>query len=124
MVGMAQDSWKVVHNGKIRLQAKSESEKNSFSIKKEDLKAKGNLSVFIKDKAPQKGWVRTILVVDPEENEIATGKGDLIKVDNKQLAAAAKIKTINIYTLSLPSDPAQAALVRVRRIHLATIHIK
>lgn len=125
MAGIAQDSWKVMHNGKLRLEAKEESEKNSFSIKKEDLKEKGNLAIFIKDKAPQKGWVRTILVVDAEENEIAAGKGDLIKIENRRLVkAAAKARAINVYTMSLPSDPAQAALVRVRRIHLATIQIK
>lgn len=125
MAVMAQDSWKLVHNGKTRLEAKNESSKNSFSIKKEDLKGKGSLSIFIKDKVPQKDWVRTILVVDAEENEIATGQGDLMKIENKQLArVAATVKAIYVYTLSLPSDPAKAALVRVRRIHLATIHIK
>ena len=125
MAGMAQDSWKVVHNSKTRLEAKIESEKNSFAIKKEDLKAKGNLSVFIKDRAPEKGWVRNILIVDDAENEITSGKGDLMKVDNRLLAKAApKVNTIHIYTMSLPSDPAKAALVRVRRIHLATIQIK
>ena len=121
---MAQDSWKVVHNGKTRLEATEETEKNSFVIKSADLKKAGTLSLFIKDK-PQQGWERTVMLVDAGENELFSAKGDLIRLDNARLAkAAGKVKTIKVYSMSLPTDPAQAALVRVRRIHLATILIK
>lgn len=125
MVAAGQDRWTVVHNGKTRLEAKNESAKNSFFVKREELQQKGTLSIFIKDKSPRKDWVRTILVVDEAENEIANGNGDLMKVSNKQLfKAAASARKIHIYSISLPSDPEKAALVRVRRIHLATIQFK
>ncbi len=125
----AQDSWKIVHNGKVRLTATEESEGNRFAIKKSDLKTNGVLAIYIKENAPQKGWIRTVLAVDKNENELASGEGNLVKIANAKLAPLAsksgtKAGIIRLYTLSLPSDPAQAALVRVRRIHLATIQIK
>lgn len=124
-MAIAQDSWKVVHNGKTRLEARGESDKNSFVVKAADLKKAGALSIFIKEKAPQAGWERTVTLVDAAENELASAKGDLIKIENTRLAKTmAKAKTIRIYSMLLPTDPAKAALVRVRRIHLATIEIK
>ena len=35
-----------------------------------------------------------------------------------------KYRKLKIYTVAIPSDPAKAAAVRVRRVHICTIELK
>lgn len=119
----AQDSWKLVHNGKLRMKATEETElKNSFPLRIADLNKKGALSIVYKEGDAEKDWVRTIMVVSPGDAELASFKGTTVSIQNAVLRSLfKKSTTLKLYTMSLPSDPAKAALVRVRRVHLATI---
>lgn len=122
----AQDSWMVVHGGKVRLKGTQEDEKkNVVSIKSADLKKTGHLLVTYIEAEKQKDWKRTIMFVGPNDEELLRVEGPVAKVQNAKLKAlAAKSKTIKVYTISLPSDPDVAATVRVRRVHLCTLSVK
>ncbi len=123
---MAQnDSWKVTHNGKVRLSASEENEKNRVEIKAAELNKKGLLSVAFKEGAPQADWQREIMIFDPSDNELKRSKGSLLKLQNTDLKKLfAQSKTLMIYTIALPKDPNLAATVRVRRVHLCTLVLK
>ncbi len=119
----AQDSWKVVHNASTRLSANEESpEENVFSIRISDLNKTGTLTITYKANEPQADWIRTIMIVDEDDSELATNQGNTFRLQNAALRALfKKATTLKIYTMAIPSDPEKAALVRVRRVHLATI---
>jgi hypothetical protein len=120
------DSWKVEHNGKSKLKASSENTaKNIITITKGDLKKGGALVIAYKEAGKQKDWVRSITLFDEKDNELLKEESILLKVPNNQLSLlAGKNKIIKVYTWALPTDPAVAATVRIRRIHLCTILIK
>jgi negative regulator of sigma E activity len=126
MYASAQDSWKITHNGKQCLQTSVESvETNSFTIKAADLKKKGLLSVQYTEAEKQKDWKRSIILFDEKDTELYRKDKNILQLQNSTLAVLSKkAKKISIYTLSLPTDPKLAAVVRVRRVHLATIIIK
>ena len=119
------DSWKLSHNGKVKLEASEESEKNRVEIKAAELNKKGLLSIAFKEGTPQKDWQRQIMVFDPSDNELVNTKASLVKLSNTELKKFfGKSKTLMVYTMSLPKDPALAATVRVRRVHLCTLVLK
>lgn len=124
-LGVQKTSWIISHNNVQRLKTGAEDErKNTITIRRSDLKKSGQL--FINYTASQeKGWKRTISLFDTEDNELLKHGGSLLKVGNSKLNSLANnIDTIKVYTMALPSDPAVAATVRVRRVHLATLVIK
>lgn len=122
----AQNSWKVIHNGRQKLQAAAESTvKNVLLFRRSDLKAGGALQVSFTEPKKQKDWQRVIAVFDDKDNELLQQTGNALKIDNANLDALAKTaKVIKIFTWSLPTDPNMAAAVRVRRVHLCTLIIK
>ncbi len=121
----AQDNWKLIHNGTSKLQAKGEApEENIVSVRIADLNKTGALAIAYTAAEAQKGWVRTIMLVDDTDTELATFKGASYTIKNADLRSHfKKSNTIHVYTMALPSDPKQAALVRVRRVHLATLKL-
>jgi len=121
----AQDSWKITHNAATRLTAAEEApEENVFSIRIADLNKPGQFSLTYKTKLPAKDWVRTISIVDEDDTELASFKGRSFTLQNPALRALfKKAQFIKIYTMAIPSDPEKAALVRVRRVHLATVSL-
>jgi len=125
-IAFTQDNWKISHNDKIKLQASAENtEKNVAQIKNADLAKKNLLQIVYKEITPQEDWKREIIIFDPADNELLRQKGSLLKVQNTSLKNLfKKSKTLVVYTMALPSDPAQAALVRVRRVHLCTLVLK
>jgi hypothetical protein len=120
------DSWKVMHNGKQKLQTSGEDmTKNKITIKKADLNKKGSLEVTYYETGKEKGWERNIAVFDEKDNELMKYKGNVAKLANSKVDSLSNTyKTIKIYTWSLPTDPEVAATVRIRRVHLCTIIIK
>ena len=126
-VAMSQDSWKIVHNGKERINTSEEDEStNRFSITAEDLRKSDNfLWVVYKEAEKEKGWKRVIALFDEKDNEIVKHGGDLFKVYNGSLRSYIRgRKELRVFTWSLPTDPNVAATIRIRRVHLGTIEIK
>lgn len=123
--GLQKASWIISHNNKQRLKTVRESEsKNLITINRAELKKTGQLFINYQGTQEQ-GWKRTISFFDTKDNELLKHSGSLLKVGNSKLNALAnRVDTIRIYTMALPADPAVAATVRVRRVHLATLVIK
>ncbi|MBD0296408.1 MAG: hypothetical protein ICV51_05880 [Flavisolibacter sp.] len=119
----AQDTWKVVHNGKQLLKTANEDEaKNIIVILKSDLKKDGYLMVNYSEAKKQNGWKRAIIIFDEKDSELVKQSGSSFKITNQKLNALANGRQmLKIYTIALPADPKLAATIRIRRIHLCTI---
>ncbi|HEV7783657.1 MAG TPA: hypothetical protein VGO58_20450, partial [Chitinophagaceae bacterium] len=85
--------------------------------------------------ADEKEWVRTLMIDDstgagiielPEIKSVKKSKAQITyTIPNKQLKEIlAHNKKIMIYFTSIPSDPAKAALVRIRPVHICTIGLE
>ena len=122
----SQDSWKIIHNSVLLLQSKEEDPaKNTFAIRIPSLSKAGFLSVTYTENPKQKDWKRTLMIVDENDSEFFRKEGSSVKIENNLLRSYfKKSNVLKVYTMALPSDPEKAALVRVRRIHLATITLK
>jgi hypothetical protein len=120
------DSWKVTHNGKVKLAARAEDPAaNTVTLTRAEL-AKGNgFQIVFKPGAPAIGWIRTIALYTDADAELLSVTGYRFTLSNAALRAhfAGRTKLL-VYTMSLPKDPAKRALVRVRRVHLCTIILK
>lgn len=120
----AQDGWSVRLNNKTLLNAAKENEQaNSRTIKASEWKKNGSLEVIFKKPEAREGWIRYIVFVDENDNELTRKEAaKQVKISltllKKLVAGKTKIK---IYTFSLPADPDLAARVRVRRVHLCTL---
>lgn len=123
---LAQDSWKVVHNGKQKLATDVEKpDGNVVTINRADLSRTGTFVIKYSETEPQTGWTRTITMVDKGETELHTHTGNLFTISNANLKKLFdRVNTIYVYTWSLPNDPELAARIRVRRVHLSTIKLR
>ena len=121
------DNWKIYHNKKLLLSVSEESEtKNIRSIHKADLDKTGDLIVMYKESNRDKEWKRTIAIFDEKDNTLFEKAGiNKIQVSNASLKKMLQEKTkIRIYTWAIPKDPAKAAVIRIRRVHLCTLELK
>jgi hypothetical protein len=121
---MVPDTWKVTLNNKALLVTSVENpEKNKFTISRAELLKKGPLVISYTEKKPEKGWKREISVVDPGENDLVKRGNSKVTITTGELKKILDkgVKTIHVYSWTLPTDPNKAAVVRVRRVHLCTI---
>ena len=121
------DNWKVYQNKKLLISANEESEtKNIRSINKTDLNKIGDLIVTYEEANPDKEWKRTIAIFDEQDqNLFEKAEINKIQISNVDLKKIIKDKTkIKIYTWAIPKDPAKAAVIRIRRVHLCTLELK
>jgi hypothetical protein len=132
----AQPAWTIKHNNKALLTVKAENEsKNIIKIKKTDLNKQGNLSISYIKTLADSIWNRSLTLADSSGNMIGENMEAFISKNNPQLInfplsntkfkeLLLKHKKLKIYTIAIPSDPAKAAAVRVRRVHICTIELK
>jgi len=121
------DSWKVYHNKKLLVNANEENEtKNIVAINKTELNKAGELIVMYEEGNPNKEWKRTIAILDEKDiNLFEKAEINKIQVSNTILKKLTAGKTkLKIYSWSIPKDPAKAALIRIRRVHLCTLELK
>jgi hypothetical protein len=133
---MAQVNWTITQNNKVRLVTSSENETgNVIQFTKADLDKDGKLLISYKPPVSEKGWSRSVQVYNADDQQVSAGLDKtsdkskpgysffiLKNADLKELLSTnARIK---IYTIAVPTDPAKAATVRVRRVHICTIEIK
>jgi len=116
-------SWKITAKGKTLLKANTENEAaNKIAVKTSSLNKKGLNLCYTEGPKKQKDWERIIAVYDSSGKELKEQTGKSIQISRDSLRSYLKNSSIvKIYTWSLPTDPKLKALVRVRRIHLATI---
>jgi hypothetical protein len=119
----AQDKWIVHVNKKAVLEANEESvEKNQVRVKAADLKKANNFVLTYFENPKQKGWTRSIMIFDSMDKELKRIKGTKLSLTNSNLLSLLKKhKSIQLYTWSIPDDPALKARIRVRRVHLCTL---
>lgn len=123
----AQDSWTIKLNNKTIITGKADADVPAKTIKRSELSKPGSLQVLYKQSPPKPGWKRSILLFD--ENDVELSRIDSLTAKSKITSAALKKgfagkNEIRIYTIALPTDPALAAAVRVRRVHLGTLELK
>ncbi len=123
-----QDTWKVVLNKKLLLNATVENETgNTKKIAPSALRQAGYLEITYKQKQSTPGWTRSLLFFDEQDTELYRKdkvKGT-VKISNSVLLKLfGTKKSIKIYTISTSTDPAVAATVRIRRVHLCTLELK
>lgn len=126
----AQDSWTIKWNDKALLTAENENETgNIVTINRVDLEQKQySLEIIYTEasKEEAKAWKRSISLFNEKDREI------LRKDSTRYLKInAANLKSLfdgnnqlKIYTMASPTDPALAARVRVRRVHLCTLELQ
>ena len=120
------DSWKVSLNDKLVLSSTKEDEaSNTKKISSTVLKKNGELYVKFSPALQAKGWRRSILIFDEDDNEvIRQDGGNILRVDNKKLLNLfSEKKQIRIFTTLTPTDPNIAARTRIRRVHLCTLEL-
>jgi hypothetical protein len=119
------DSWVIIHNGRVLLQATGEnSGKNVVTIRRSDLNKTDYLIVKYSG-VTAKGWVRTIYLAGEKDEEMARHSGNIFRIADSSLKAIFKNRSrVVLYTYTMPADPKLKAAVRIRRIHLCTILIK
>jgi hypothetical protein len=121
------DNWKVFHNKNLLLSASEESEeKNRVTLSKAELSQTGVLALSYTGAALDTGWKRSFMIIDESGNILGEKESyygfKLKNADLKKLFGKGSI--LKIYTWAIPKDPAKAALVRVRRVHLCTVVLK
>ena len=122
-VALAQKGgWALLQNDKAIFTARTEDEeKNKLALQRAHF-AQGQKYVLTYKGSTAKGWKRYIVCTTPDGT-------DLREVAAAALAfTAADLKTwtqqhkdLQFYTWTIPADPAKAAVVRVRRVHLVTL---
>ena len=96
-----------------------------YTIKKSAIKT-GNVVIAAINPAEYTETIRSFMLVNDADAELYRIKNAKTKNSISLKSLAPKLqsgKTYRLYTISIPSDPAKAALVRVRRILVATITI-
>jgi hypothetical protein len=120
----AQDSWKVKLNNKLLLATSREDERaNRKTVKSSEWKKSGWLEIRYKEADPG-FWKRYFLFNDEEDHQLLTK--DSVTHAKIAIASLRKLfagkKEIRIYTIVSPLDPNIA--VRLRRVHLCTLHLQ
>jgi hypothetical protein len=119
------DSWQVFFNKKLIISATQENEARDKKIIDVSKPGNAQLTVAFHEAKPNPTWKRVISIKDENENVIFQKEGvSGLSISAKQLKKLAKGRTIKIVTWSLPKDPAQASLVRVRTIALCTLELR
>jgi hypothetical protein len=125
-------SWTVRLGDKVIASFEGEDkEKNVVKLTIEQILKKKRFSVGYITPRDEKEWIRTFMINDSTGSGISIpktspakwrGKDVRFTTQSNDLAAAlSQHKKIMIYFTSIPSDPAKAALVRVRPVHICTI---
>lgn len=124
--GQDGDSWKIKWNGEVLIEARKEDPatnmKSAIVERQEDTPL---LEIAYTESPPKKDWKRSIMIFGESNNELKRFDTSNVVIGFDELKELiGENKLIKIYTISLPTDPELAAMVRVRRVHLATIDFR
>ncbi|RYZ21606.1 MAG: hypothetical protein EOO16_12270 [Chitinophagaceae bacterium] len=120
-------SWKITQGKKTLLSTETEDEAaNVITLRRADLKKNGTFTLQFKPAAGQAtGWKRTIGLYGANDEILKEFSGNKLSLSSLALSGLLKgRKQVMIYTMAIPSDPKKAVLVRMRRVHLATINVE
>jgi hypothetical protein len=120
------DNWTVSHNKKTQLKVVSENKaKNIVNLKAAAITKTGSLVISFHHTPAES--IRAIKIFDGADQQEIFNLNDraqltLTNAELKKLFGEAK--QVHVYTLLTPRDPAKAAAVRLRRMHVCTINLK
>jgi len=122
----AQQSWTVSHQKKVLLKnVEEDTEGNTIKIRKSALSQAGYLTITFK---VNDGTVnRTLMADDSSRAGIKSWEKvkKTISLSNAELKKLFKGRNkVVLYFTEIPKDPAKAAVVRMRPVHLCTLVIK
>ena len=123
-------SWKVTFGNKKLLVATQENQnKNIVFISAADLNKPGRYFTLsyreMNAVSKKNGWKRSIIIFDESDNQLIKKDSSAIRLSTAELKKLFnERKQIKLFTISIPSDPSRAALVRIRRVHLCTLELK
>jgi hypothetical protein len=119
----AQDNWIVYLNKKPVLETSEESKENNIVyVKASILRSKNIFMLTYLEDEKQKGWSRSLMIFDSADRELKRIRGSRLSLTNSNLLSILrKSRKIDIYTVSIPDDPAIRERIRVRRVHLCTL---
>lgn len=91
-------------------------------------KAGGMFIIYNSNKNEIKDWTRSFTIVDQSDNELmklpkATKTKYKTPVSNV-LSKLQKNRNYSLYTVALPTDPAKASVIRVRRVLVCKLRVK
>lgn len=117
--------WQLLQDGKIIFSAAAENEeKNKLKLTAKTVMATKKYSLMY-NAATAKGWKRYLAAVGANDSEIKQTEGTLLSLSGAEIKKAVQGgQTLNFYTWTIPVNPAKAATVRVRRVHLLTLSCK
>ena len=124
------DTWSISLNKQTLLRSPVESAEPTIFISKSALqKGKSMLTIQYATAEGEKDWNRTFTFNYENEQTVKQASlknqsGSISFAAKDLLKAAQSNKPVFVYTMSLPNDPAVAALVRIRRILLCKIQWK
>ncbi|MES1214892.1 MAG: hypothetical protein ABUT20_05185 [Bacteroidota bacterium] len=121
-------NFSIKHDKKELLKVyKEDAEKNIIKISLKDLKKKSAFTFTcseLKTDLSKGKLKRTMAIFTETDNELLRKETGSLKVPDVDLEKMLQEnKIIKIYTWLLPKDPAEAARVRIRRVHLCTIEL-
>ena len=114
--------WQIIVNKQLVLRSNTEDvEANRKSIPAKDLFAPDGLKiVYIEE--PDAALNRSFIIMNEGRQELLRiEKSDTVISGSVLQKAVGSNRTIVIYSIAIPSDPALAATVRVRPVHLCTL---
>ncbi len=122
------DSWKIYHNRKevASFKFKEGADERRLVLLNRALDEPGFLIITYTPVSKQSDWVRQFIITDSTDKELKKIENTAqLRIHNSDVARLLERRDrIRIYTLSIPKDPALAAVVRVRRILLCTIYTR
>lgn len=114
--------WQIIVNKQLVLRSNTEDiETNVKTIPAKDLFAEDGLKIVYTE-APDAALNRSFIIMNEGRQELLRiEKKDTVISGSALQKAVGSNRTIVIYSLAIPSDPALAATVRVRPVHLCTL---
>jgi len=123
-------SWMVTFcNKELLVATREDQNKNIVPVNPADLDKPGKyftLSYWEMNTINRKNaWKRSIITFDESNNQLIKKDNSAINLSTNELKNLFnKIKKIKLFAFFIPSDPSQAAFVRIRRLHLCTFELK
>lgn len=121
----AQQSWTVIHQKKTLLKnVEEDKEGNIIKIKKSTLSLSGCLTISFK--VNDGTVIRTLMADDSSRVGIKSWENvkKTVSISNADLKKLFRGRNkIMLYFTEIPKDPAKAAVVRMRPLHLCTLEL-
>ena len=84
---------------------------------------RGKLRFKYRNASADSGLNRSFMIENSAGQELFRSDGSGFKIKASKLKKMLRSSALKVYTMAIPSDPAKAAIVRVRRIEIAELSL-